>query len=178
MALPSWYAFDVILQGQGVASLEGWSTGCVGRAHLVPAAGERPPRALGLDLSLSAGMMHVPGTVLGWILPPWEGGPIRLPSCHLLIACHGEAASPVFSFLFFFWVEEASHASQTCQVQQYQQTAEGNLWGRGIHSTTHNRGSCFAIASDECLTLWQPNGPSLRSGQDPTSHGTRHMHHA
>ena len=100
MALPSWYAFDVILQGQGVASLEGWSTGCVGRAHLVPAAGERPPRALGLDLSLSSGMMHVPGTVLGWILPPWEGGPIRLPSCHLLIPCHGEAASPVLVCLF------------------------------------------------------------------------------
>ena len=95
VALPSWFAFDVILQGQGVASLEGWSTGCVGRVHLVPAAGERPPRALGLDLSLPSGMMHVPGTVRGWILPPWEGGPVRLPSCQTLIACHGEAASPI-----------------------------------------------------------------------------------
>ena len=39
----------------------------------------------------------MPGTVRGWILPPWEGGPLRLPSRarHLLIACHGEAASPV-----------------------------------------------------------------------------------
>ncbi len=30
-----------------------------------------------------------------WILPPWEGGPVRLPSCQTLIACHGEAASPI-----------------------------------------------------------------------------------
>ena len=37
----------------------------------------------------------MPGTVRGWILPPWEGGPHRLPSCHTLIACHGEAASPI-----------------------------------------------------------------------------------
>ena len=39
--------------------------------------------------------MHVPGTVRGWILPPWEGGPVRLSSSHTVIACHGEAASPV-----------------------------------------------------------------------------------
>ena len=105
VALPSWFAFDVILQGQGVASLEGWSTGCVGRVHPDPAAGERPSRALGLDLSLPSGMMHVPGTVRGWILPPWEGGPVRLPSCQTLIACHGEAASPV--------VGRAVHAPQS-----------------------------------------------------------------
>ena len=37
----------------------------------------------------------MPGTVRGWILPPWEGGPVRFPSCHIIIACHGEAASPV-----------------------------------------------------------------------------------
>ena len=55
-------------------------------------------------------MMHVPGTVRGWILPPWEGGPLRLPS------------------LFFFFEEEALHASQTCQLQQYRQTAKENLW--------------------------------------------------
>ena len=34
---------------------------------------------LHLDLSLPSGMMHVPGTVRGWILPPWEGGPL---GCH------------------------------------------------------------------------------------------------
>ena len=88
VALPSWSAFDVILQRQGVASLEGWSAGCVG-------VGERPPRALGLDLSILSDTMPVPGAVRGWILPPWEGGPLRLPSCHILIACHGKAAFPV-----------------------------------------------------------------------------------
>ena len=35
----------------------------------------------------------MPGTVHGLILPPWEGGPIRLSLCHALIACHGKAAS-------------------------------------------------------------------------------------
>ena len=153
--------------------------------------------------------MHVPGTVRGWILPPWEGGPVRLPSCQILIACHGEAPSPgvgravyapipevsfscllillrlarladmvrllplptqdktadevpnvhrLSAFLlgirkkpymsaklanrsnvsrqlsFFLGEEEALHASQTCQVQQYQQTAKGNLWDWGIHT--------------------------------------------
>ena len=29
------------------------------------------------------------------LTPPWEGGPVRLPSCHILIACRGEAASSV-----------------------------------------------------------------------------------
>ena len=54
-----------------------------------------PLPGTGLDLSLPSGMMHVPGTVRGWILPPWEGGPVGLPSCQTLIACHGEAASPI-----------------------------------------------------------------------------------
>ena len=34
---------DALMRGQGVASLEGWSTGCVGWVHSDPAAGERPP---------------------------------------------------------------------------------------------------------------------------------------
>ena len=72
VALPSWSAFDLILQGQGVASLEGWSAGCAGRVHPDPAVGERPPRALGLDLSLPSGTMRVPGAVRGRILPPWD----------------------------------------------------------------------------------------------------------
>ena len=51
--------------------------------------------------------------------------------------------------LFVLLEEEALHVSQTCQSQQYQQTAKGNLWGWGIHSTTHN--GCFAMASDQYL---------------------------
>ena len=43
-------AFSV--KAEGVASLEGWSIGCVCRLPPEPAAGERPPRALGLDVSL------------------------------------------------------------------------------------------------------------------------------
>ena len=77
-------------------SLEGWSTGCVGRVHLDLAVGETPLRALGLDLSLP--LRHgkcMPGAVRGWILPPWEGGPVRLPSCQILVAFHGETASPI-----------------------------------------------------------------------------------
>ena len=61
-------------------------------------------------------------------------------------------ALPVFfllSFLFF-------GRSLTCQPylpsQQYQRTAKGNLWDKGIHSTTHNGGSCFAMASDPYVT--------------------------
>ena len=36
----------------GVASLEGWSIGCEGWLPWEPAAGERPPRTPGLDVSL------------------------------------------------------------------------------------------------------------------------------
>lgn len=46
----------------------------------------------------------------------------------------------------------ALHVSQTCQSQQYQQTAKGNLWNWGIHSTTRNGESRFAMASDEYVT--------------------------
>ena len=49
---PGKSAFDVILHGQGVASLEGWSIGCVDWFPRGSAAGERPLRALGLDVSL------------------------------------------------------------------------------------------------------------------------------
>ena len=37
---------------EDVASLEIWSIGCVGRLPREPAAGERPPRALGLGVFL------------------------------------------------------------------------------------------------------------------------------
>ena len=46
---------------------------------------------------------------------------------------------------------EALHVSHSCQIQQYRQTAERKLWDWAIHSTTHNGGSCFAMASDECV---------------------------
>ena len=108
VALPSWSAFDVILQRQGVASLEGWSAERVGRVYPDPAVGERPPRALGLDLSLPSGTMHVPGAVRGWILPPWEGGPVRFPSCQIFIACHGEAASPIVGRAVYAPIPEVS----------------------------------------------------------------------
>ena len=36
----------------------------------------------------------MPGAMRDWILPPREGGPIRLSCCTVHIACHGEAASP------------------------------------------------------------------------------------
>jgi len=56
-----------------------------------------------------------------------------------------------FSFSFL-----VGGRSLTCQPnlpsQQYQRTAKGNLWDEGIHSTTHNSGSCFAMASDACVT--------------------------
>jgi len=55
-------------------------------------------------------------------------------------------------FFFFFFEEEALHVSQSCRSQQYQRTAKGNLWDEGVHSTTHNGGSCFAMASDLCVT--------------------------
>ena len=61
----------------------------------IPAAGERPPRTLGLDLSLL--FRHaccMPGAMRDWIFPPREGGPIRLSCWTVYIACHGEAASP------------------------------------------------------------------------------------
>ena len=56
----------------------------------------------------------------------------------------------IFLFVCLF-EEEALHASQTCQLQQYQQTAKGNLWDWGIHSTTHNRGSCFFVCVCVCV---------------------------
>ena len=73
---------------------------------------------------------------------PAQHEPMRVSSLHI----------PTIRAFFFCFEEEALHVSQTCQVQQYEQTAKGNLWGWGIHSTTHNRESCFAMASDECLT--------------------------
>ena len=36
----------------------------------------------------------MPGAMRDWILPPREGGPIRLSCWTVYIACHGEAASP------------------------------------------------------------------------------------
>ena len=36
----------------------------------------------------------MPGAMRDWILPPREGGPIRLSCCNVHIACHGEAPSP------------------------------------------------------------------------------------
>ena len=63
--------------------------------QLEPAAGERPPRALGLDLSLlSKHACCMPGAMRDWILPPRGGGPIRLSCWSVYIASHGEAASP------------------------------------------------------------------------------------
>ena len=59
----------------------------------LPVYGRR--RALGLDMSLP--FRHgwcMPGAMRGRILPPREGGHIRLSGSHMLIACHGEAASP------------------------------------------------------------------------------------
>ena len=64
-----------------------------------------------------------------------------------------ESSPPFFFFFFFsFFEEEALHASQIRQSQQYRRTAKGNLWDSGMHSTTHNEGSCFAMASDVCVT--------------------------
>ena len=76
-------------------ALQGWSIGCVGWLPREPAGGERPPRTLGLDLSLP--FRHaccMPGAMRDWILPPREGGPIRLSCWTVYIACHGETASP------------------------------------------------------------------------------------
>ena len=78
-------AADVVLEP---LTLEAVSCGAKYRMH----GGSTPPKA---DVTPMARMMHVPGTVRGWILPPWEEGPVRLPSCQILIACHGEAASPI-----------------------------------------------------------------------------------
>jgi len=63
------------------------------------------------------------------------------------------ALSLVLPFFIFIII---NGRSLTCQPnlpsQQYQRTAKGNLWDEGIHSTTHNRGTCFAMASDACVT--------------------------
>ena len=52
-------------------ALQGWSIGCVGWLPREPAGGERPPRTLGLDLSLP--FRHaccMPGAMRDWILCP------------------------------------------------------------------------------------------------------------
>ena len=83
--------------------------------------------------------------------PNWSG-----PSfwCHGSTTSRGVAIllSPSADISFFLFLEEeALHVSQICQLQQYQRTANGNLWDLGIHSTTHDGGSCFAMASDPCV---------------------------
>ena len=60
------------------------------------AAGERPPRALGLDVSLpfrhaALLLCCMPGAMRD---APREGGPFRLSCWTVYVACHGEAASP------------------------------------------------------------------------------------
>ena len=78
VALSRRFAFDVTLHRPGGPSLEGWSIGGVGWFPQGLTAGERPPRALGLDVSIP--LRHdccMPGAVHVWILPPREGGPLR-----------------------------------------------------------------------------------------------------
>ena len=52
------------------ASQEGWSIGCVGPLPKEPAAGERPPRALGSDVS---------PPILAWMI--YGQGPCVIGSC-------------------------------------------------------------------------------------------------
>ena len=59
----------------------------------------------------------MPGAVRGWILPPRDRGPFRLSPCHICIACHGEAASPVRAVLCMPQSQEVSYICRLMLLQ-------------------------------------------------------------
>jgi len=66
-----------------------------------------PVSRLTLVPPIQAWLMHAWHRAL-WILPPREGGALRMSSCHIRIACHGKAASPVVGPAVYAFIPEVS----------------------------------------------------------------------
>ena len=64
-----------------------------------------------------AWLMHAWCRALKWILPPREGGPFRLSPCHICIACHGEAASPMEGCAVYASIPEVSYICRLILLQ-------------------------------------------------------------
>jgi len=58
----------------------------------------------------------------------------------------------VFILIFFFVLRKKPYMPAKFAIAAIQRTAKGNLSDEGIHNTTHNRGSCFAMTSDLYVT--------------------------
>ena len=61
------------------------------------------------------------------------------------------AAFHSFVFFFFFWEKKPYMPAKFANRSNIGGQLEESLGDSGIHSTTHNGGSCFAMASDVCV---------------------------
>ena len=81
-----------------------------------------------------------------WLL---VGSDIRLRAgvlSHWLRGRQPAMTQEQFFFFFFFWVEESLHAHRCQSYQQFERQIKQTTEEFRVHSTSYDKGSCFAMA--------------------------------